>query len=85
MMQNILSLLRSMYVLVTLDEDAAFLRYGYLTGENAETIRKEVENLCSEVRPHALALVSSFGIPDAFLSPIAFDWVAANAWSTAQH
>ncbi|KAK6134356.1 hypothetical protein DH2020_031897 [Rehmannia glutinosa] len=84
-LKNALGLLRSMYVLVTLDEDAAFLRYGYLTTENAATVRKEVAKLCSEMRPHALALVSSFGIPDAFLSPIAFDWVAANSWSTNQN
>ncbi|GFP79159.1 acyl-coenzyme a oxidase 3 peroxisomal [Phtheirospermum japonicum] len=84
-LKDVLSLLRSMYVLVTLDEDAAFLRYGYLTVENAAVVRKEVAKLCSEIRPHALALVSSFGIPDAFLSPIAFDWVAANSWSKDQH
>lgn len=84
-LKNVLSLLRSMHVLVTLDEDPAFLRYGYLTTENAATVRKEVANLCSEIRPHALALVSSFGIPDAFLSPIAFDWVAANSWSASQN
>lgn len=79
-----LSLVRSMYVVATLDEDAAFLRYGYLTTDNAATVRKEVANLCSEMRPHALALVSSFGIPDAFLSPLAFDWIAANSWSASQ-
>lgn len=73
-----------MYVVATLDEDAAFLRYGYLTTDNAATVRKEVANLCSEMRPHALALVSSFGIPDAFLSPLAFDWIAANSWSASQ-
>ncbi|KAK6134299.1 hypothetical protein DH2020_031922 [Rehmannia glutinosa] len=73
-LKNALGLLRSMYVLVTLDEDAAFLRYGYLNTENAAIVRKEVAKLCSEMRPQALALVSSFGIPDAFLSPIAFDW-----------
>ncbi|KAL6553811.1 Acyl-coenzyme A oxidase 3, peroxisomal [Orobanche minor] len=83
-LKNVLSLLRSMYVLVTLDEDAAFLRYGYLTKENVAVVRKEVVKLCGEIRPHALALVSSFGIPDAFLSPIAFDWVAANSWCEAQ-
>ncbi|KAL3632214.1 Acyl-coenzyme A oxidase 3, peroxisomal [Castilleja foliolosa] len=84
-LKNVLGLLRSMYVLVTLDEDAAFLRYGYLTVENAAVVRKEVAKLCGEIRPHALALVSSFGIPDAFLSPIAFDWVAANSYSKDQH
>ncbi|CAA2971044.1 acyl-coenzyme A oxidase 3, peroxisomal-like [Olea europaea subsp. europaea] len=83
--KNILGLLRSMYVLVTLEEDAAFLRYGYLSTDNAAAVRKEVAKLCSEIRPQALALVSTFGIPDAFLSPIAFDWVAANSWSTVEN
>lgn len=84
-MQNMLSLVRSLYALVTMDEDAAFIRYGYLTIENAATVRKEVATLCSEIRPHALALVSSLGIPDAFLSPIAFNWIAANSWTNGQN
>ncbi|KAF6158489.1 hypothetical protein GIB67_022086 [Kingdonia uniflora] len=79
---NVLGLLRSMYALISLEEDAAFLRYGYLSPENAAVIRKEVTKLCSELRPHALSAVKSFGIPDAFLSPIAFDWIAANSWSS---
>ncbi|KAL1555634.1 acyl-CoA oxidase [Salvia divinorum] len=90
-MQNVLSLVRSMYVRVTLDEDPAFLRYGCLTKENAAVVRREVAKVrnffphnCSEIRPHALALVDSFGIPDAFPRPIAFDWVAANTWSVSQ-
>ncbi|CAI9787648.1 unnamed protein product [Fraxinus pennsylvanica] len=81
----ILGLLRSLYVLVMLEEDAAFLRYEYLSTDNAAAVRKEVAKLCSEIRPQALALVSSFGIPDAFLSPIAFDWVAANSWSAVEN
>ncbi|GAB2234719.1 hypothetical protein Droror1_Dr00003984 [Drosera rotundifolia] len=79
-LKNILSLIRSLYALVILDEDAAFLRYGYLSAENAAAVRQGVSKLCTELRPHALALVSSFGIPDVFLGPIAFDWIAANAW-----
>lgn len=84
-MQNILGLLRSLYALVCLDEDASFLRYGYLSRENAIAVRKEVAKLSSELRPHALALVSSFGIPDAFLSPIAFNWIESNSWASVQH
>ena len=74
-----------MYVTTTLEEDAAFLRYGYLSTDNAAVVRKEVTKLCGELRPHALALVKSFGIPDAFLSPIAFDWVQANSWSAVRN
>ena len=84
-MQNVLGLLRSMYALISLEEDASFLRYGYLSPDNAAAVRKEVATLCSELRPHALALVSSFGIPDAFLAPIAYNWVEANSWSSDQH
>ncbi|KAJ9170880.1 hypothetical protein P3X46_018944 [Hevea brasiliensis] len=84
-LKNVLSLLRSMYALTCMEEDAAFLRYGYLSTKNAAAVRKEVTKLCSEVRPHALALVSSFGIPDAFLGPIAYNWIDANSWSSVKH
>ncbi|XP_063946896.1 acyl-coenzyme A oxidase 3, peroxisomal isoform X2 [Daucus carota subsp. sativus] len=84
-LKDILSIVRSMYVTTTLEEDAAFLRYGYLSTDNAAVVRKEVTKLCGELRPHALALVKSFGIPDAFLSPIAFDWVQANSWSAVRN
>lgn len=84
-LQNVLSLVRTLYAMILLEEDAAFLRYGYLSTDNAAAVRKEVAKLCSELRPHALALVSSFGIPDAFLSPLAFNWIEANAWSSVEN
>ncbi|OIW08339.1 hypothetical protein TanjilG_03015 [Lupinus angustifolius] len=84
-LKDVLGLLRTLYALVSVDEDASFLRYGYLSTENAAAVRKEVPTLCAELRPHALALVSSFGIPDAFLSAIAYDWVDSNSWSSTQH
>jgi len=80
----VLGLLRSLYAVISVDEDATFLRYGYLSTESASAVRKEVPKLCAELRPHALALVSSFGIPDAFLSPIAYNWVDSNSWSSSQ-
>nr|KYP58773.1 Acyl-coenzyme A oxidase 3, peroxisomal [Cajanus cajan] len=83
-LKDVLGLLRSMYAVICVDEDASFLRYGYLSTENASAVRKEVPKLCAELRPHALALVSSFGIPDAFLSPIAYNWIDSNSWSSSQ-
>jgi acyl-CoA oxidase len=71
--------------MVNIDESASFLRYGYLSRVNVAGVRKDVMKLCSELRPHALAVVSSFGIPDAFLSPLAFDWIEANALSSGSH
>ncbi|RWW83889.1 hypothetical protein BHE74_00007594, partial [Ensete ventricosum] len=81
-LQDVLGLLRSMYALICTEEDASFLRYGYLSLDSAAAARKEVMKLCYDLRPHALSVVNSFGIPDAFLSPIAFDWVEANSWSS---
>ncbi|KAG1334969.1 acyl-coenzyme A oxidase 3, peroxisomal [Cocos nucifera] len=80
-LKDVLGLLRSMYALICVEEDASFIRYGYLSLSNAAAVRKEVMKLCTDLRPHVLAVVSSFGIPDAFLSPIAFDWIEANSWS----
>ncbi|XP_076931297.1 acyl-coenzyme A oxidase 3, peroxisomal-like [Bidens hawaiensis] len=80
-LKNVLGLMRSMYTTIVLEEDASFLRYGYLSIDNDAVVRKEVLKLCSELRPHALSLVDSFGIPDALLGPIAFNWVDANKWS----
>ncbi|XVF66757.1 hypothetical protein PTKIN_Ptkin10aG0063300 [Pterospermum kingtungense] len=83
-LKDVLGLLRSLYALTCL-EDVAFLHYGYLSVDNAASVRKEITKICSELRPHALALVSSYGIPDAFLSPIAFNWIEANSWSSVEH
>ncbi|KAL1812789.1 hypothetical protein ACET3Z_022854 [Daucus carota] len=84
-MKNILGLLRSLYVMITIEENVSFLRYGYLSTANAAAVRKEVAKLCTELRPHALALVSSLGIDDTFLSPIAFNWIEANSWSEVRN
>lgn len=84
MFQNVLGLIRSMYTTIVMEEDISFLRYGYLSIDNAAVVRKEVLKLCSELRPHALALVTSFGIPDALLGPLAFNWIDANAWFLVQ-
>ncbi|KAK6919653.1 Acyl-CoA oxidase/dehydrogenase, middle domain [Dillenia turbinata] len=83
-LKEILGHVRSMYALITLEEDSSFLRYGYLSTDHVAAVRKEVTKLCSELRSHALALVDSFGIPDAFLSPIAFNWLESNSWSSVQ-
>nr|AAG50996.1 unknown protein; 4820-5433 [Arabidopsis thaliana] len=80
--KDVLGLVRSMYALISLEEDPSLLRYGYLSQDNVGDVRREVSKLCGELRPHALALVTSFGIPDSFLSPIAFNWVEANTWSS---
>lgn len=80
-MKDILGLLRTIYALITLEEDISFLRYGYLSPQQSQMGRKEIAKLCNELRPHALSLVDSFGIPQPYLGPIAFDWIEANSWA----
>eukprot|EP00899_Mesostigma_viride_P024497 jgi/Mesvir1/5231/Mv15357-RA.1 len=76
----VLELLRNLYFLKVVDEDPVFLRYGYITAEQSQLVHREVAVLCGELRPHALHLVNSFGIPKHLLGPIAYDWIAHNAY-----
>ncbi|KAJ7546644.1 hypothetical protein O6H91_08G048700 [Diphasiastrum complanatum] len=78
--KDILALLRSLFVLVLLDEEPVFLRYEYLSPQQSRAIQEEISKLCSEIRPYSLALVDSFGFPSSFLGPIASDWIEANSW-----
>lgn len=55
-------------------------RYGLLTSTQSQIIHQEVAALCGELRPHALALVDSLGIPLDLLGPIASDWVEHNSY-----
>lgn len=55
-------------------------RYGLLSSSQSQRIHQEVASACFELRPHALSLVDSFGIPLELLGPIASDWVEYNSW-----
>ena len=44
-----------------------FFEYDFLTPAKSKAIRREVGNLCAEVRPHAAGLVDAFGIPRSVL------------------
>ncbi|XP_039026827.1 putative acyl-coenzyme A oxidase At3g06690 [Hibiscus syriacus] len=80
-MKDILRTLRSLYALTCI-EDVSYLRYRYLSIDNCADVRREIAKLCHELRPHALASVTSLGIPGAFLGPVAFNWIEANSYSS---
>lgn len=71
--RNIVSKVYSLFALSTLEQEKGwFLENGYIEGGKSKAIRNQVELLCAELRPEALALVDAFGIPDSCLSaPIA--------------
>ncbi|QBI53239.1 acyl-CoA dehydrogenase family protein [Streptomonospora litoralis] len=62
-----------LFVLSAVEEDRAwFLEHERLTATRAKTVTQQVNRLCAELRPHAEALVDTFGFPDEWLAaPIA--------------
>ncbi|MGH7574227.1 MAG: acyl-CoA dehydrogenase [Longimicrobiales bacterium] len=72
-LRPVLRNLASLAGLWLIERDRAwFLEAGVLEAPKARAIRAQVNRLCAELRPHAVALADGFGIPDALLgAPIA--------------
>lgn len=70
---SILEPLAALYALERIETDRGwFQEHGYIEAVKAKAIRREVNALCAELKPEAVALVDAFGIPDALLAaPIA--------------
>lgn len=75
----VLQVLCSLYVLWTIQENMGwYMTFNYFSTSKSKAIWQEINKLCSLIRPHALHLVNSFGIPDDVLdAPIAGDWIEA--------
>ena len=69
-----LTALADLHALSLLEGDRAwFLESGYMEPRQTRAIRAQVNELCRELRPWAVALVDGFGIPDEVLAaPAAF-------------
>ena len=70
---EVLSRLRDLYALTVMERDRGWwLEHGFIDGDTGKAVQREVNVLCGQLRPAALGLVQSFGIPDALLrAPIA--------------
>ena len=63
-LREVLGLLRTLYGLHAIERDKGwFFEYEFLTPQKSKAIRREVDRLCGELRPHAAGLVDAFGIP----------------------
>ncbi|MEL6820496.1 MAG: acyl-CoA dehydrogenase [Calditrichota bacterium] len=73
-LKQALIVLEQLFALSVIEEHRGwYLEEGYMEGNKAKAIRREVNKLCFEVRKQALNYVESFAIPDSCLSaPIAF-------------
>ncbi len=64
----VLERLCSLYALSSIDADRAwYLEHNRISTGRAKAIGVQVNALCAELRPDALALVEGFGIPEAWL------------------
>ncbi len=70
---EVLARLRDLYALTVMERDRGWwLEHGFFEGDTGKAVQKEVNVLCAQLRPAALGLVQSFGIPDELLrAPIA--------------
>jgi acyl-CoA oxidase len=69
-LQGVLARLVELHALSELERDrASFLEEGYFEPSKSKAIRGQVNQLCSEVRPEARALVRAFRIPEPLLEP----------------
>lgn len=69
----------ALYSLKRIDSQSIFVRIGAVSAKISERVHNTIAQLCRELRPHALHLVDSFGIPVHLLSPIAFDYGEHNS------
>jgi acyl-CoA oxidase len=71
--REVLATLRDLYALSRIHHDRGwFLVHDVIAASKSRAIRDLVTRLCGELRPHAVALVDAFAVPDACLAPIAF-------------
>jgi acyl-CoA oxidase len=58
-----------LYALSTIEAERAwYLEHGRLTPGRAKAVTRAVDELCGELRPHAVTLVDAFGIPESWLA-----------------
>ncbi|WP_062517235.1 acyl-CoA dehydrogenase family protein [Demequina gelatinilytica] len=66
--REVLEKVRALYALSSIAEDRAwFLEHSRITTARSKVISDQIEALCRELRPHALALVEGLGIPESWL------------------
>jgi len=64
-----LNLLCDLYALSEIERDRAWwMEHGRLSTERAKAITRAVDTLCRDLRPHAVTLVTAFGVPDELLT-----------------
>jgi acyl-CoA oxidase len=82
----VLNRLCDLYAMAELERERAwFQEHGRISSTRAKMITRAVNDLCAELRPHAVDLVDAFGIPDEVLAaPIGLPGGEASRTSMAE-
>jgi acyl-CoA oxidase len=68
-LKPVLGRLCDLFAISQIEQNAGwYMENGILSGHESQAITKLVDTICRELRPDAVALVDSFGIPDACLA-----------------
>ena len=66
--REIVERLCTLYALDSIEADRGwFQEHNRMSGPRAKALRGQINAICAELRPHALALVEGFGIPEEWL------------------
>ena len=72
--KDVLERLCSLYALTSIHQDRAwFMEHNRISSGRSKAIGAQVNDLCRELRPHALSLVEGMGIPEAWLGAAILD------------
>ncbi len=64
----------TLFALTSLEQDAAwFLSHNRMSTARAKALRRQINQLCADLRPRAIALVEGFGIPVEWLGSAMLD------------
>ena len=57
-----------LYALASIEEDKGwFIEHGRITTSRSKAVTTRINELCAELRPHAVDLTKAFGIPESWL------------------
>lgn len=66
--RRLLGMLLDLHALTLIEADRAwFLEHGRMSAARSKAARREIDDLCRRIRPHARQLVDAFGVPEEIL------------------
>ena len=66
--RDLMAKVLDLYALTSIEEDKGwFIEHGRITTSRSKAVTTRINELCAELRPHAVDLTKAFGIPESWL------------------